>query len=150
MTKVLAKMQSNQNPNTMHMEIKTLIVTLEKLLAVATNAKYAHDLRHSNFTSRYVPRKNVYIFIKDMYRYKDRHKGIHSSPKTTQSKSQSKNNKQIILQSYDTILCSNKNELTTTPCISGKISQPYKQRNPDSKKLMLNDSIYINLKKKEN
>lgn len=93
----------------------------------------------------------MYVYSsKDMYRYKDRHKGIHSSPKTTQSKSQSKHNKQTILQSYYTILCSNKNELTTTPCISGKISQPYKQRNPDSKKLMLNDSIYINLKIKEN
>ena len=49
----------------MPMEIKTLKVTLEKLLAVKTNAEYAHDLCHSNFTSRYVPVRRVgeYIYI---------------------------------------------------------------------------------------
>ena len=116
----------------MPMEIKTLKVTLEKLLAITTNAKYAHDLCDSNFTSRYVPVRRVgeYIYIyththiyssKYMYRYKDKQKSIiHSSPQTTSNLKvhQSRTNKlyynlylQLYYKSYNKIHCSNKNEL---------------------------------------
>lgn len=53
------------------------------------------------------------------------------------------------MQSYNEILCSNKHELILHAIVE-VFHKPNRQRNPDSKKLMLNDPVYFNLQKKEN